>query len=360
MLLGRNARGARRQRVPRRRSIARCAAAPPWIDLEVERRLHARCSSRRSREGLLRSAHDVAEGGLAVALAECCIIGEPAPARRARSSSRAASAPTRCSSARASRACSCRVRRRHLDAPARARAPRGRAARGARRGARPASRDRRSRRRRRRRRCASAGAAALDAALAGVDRGVIRGSSSMATRRTGFREECGVVGVFGHPGGGEPRLPRPLRAPAPRAGGGGHRLVERRGADRRIAGMGLVADVFDRGHPPHASRARPAIGHVRYSTAGVARSSRTRSRSSSSTAQGGARRRAQRQPGERRRAARRARGARLDLPVDRRHRGDRPPDRRVARRRRSSDRVVDALAPGARRLLAGVPAPRTS
>jgi phosphoribosylformylglycinamidine synthase II len=47
----------------------------PWMDLEIERRLiHAVVSA--AREGLLRSAHDVAEGGLAVALAECCISGE--------------------------------------------------------------------------------------------------------------------------------------------------------------------------------------------------------------------------------------------------------------------------------------------
>jgi phosphoribosylformylglycinamidine synthase len=47
----------------------------PWIDLEIERRLiHAVVAA--AREGLLRSAHDVAEGGLAVALAECCITSE--------------------------------------------------------------------------------------------------------------------------------------------------------------------------------------------------------------------------------------------------------------------------------------------
>lgn len=47
---------------------------PPWIDLDAERRLHALCLVA-CREGLLRSAHDIAEGGLAVALAECCIGG---------------------------------------------------------------------------------------------------------------------------------------------------------------------------------------------------------------------------------------------------------------------------------------------
>src|SRR4029079_14828982 len=42
----------------------------PWIDLESERRL-VRAVMSAAREGSLRSAHDVAEGGLAVALAEC-------------------------------------------------------------------------------------------------------------------------------------------------------------------------------------------------------------------------------------------------------------------------------------------------
>jgi phosphoribosylformylglycinamidine synthase len=50
----------------------------PWIDLEIERRL-VRAVVAASREGLLRSAHDVAEGGLAVALAECCITSESGP-----------------------------------------------------------------------------------------------------------------------------------------------------------------------------------------------------------------------------------------------------------------------------------------
>jgi phosphoribosylformylglycinamidine synthase len=47
---------------------------PPWIDLDAERRLHALCLLA-NQEGLLRSAHDVSDGGLAVALAECCIGG---------------------------------------------------------------------------------------------------------------------------------------------------------------------------------------------------------------------------------------------------------------------------------------------
>ncbi|MEQ9357338.1 phosphoribosylformylglycinamidine synthase subunit PurL [Coleofasciculus chthonoplastes] len=50
------------------------AGKPPIVDFELERRVQAAC-----REGIrrsfLHSAHDCAEGGLAVALAECCISG---------------------------------------------------------------------------------------------------------------------------------------------------------------------------------------------------------------------------------------------------------------------------------------------
>lgn len=50
---------------------------PPYLSLEAERALHA-CVLRLIREGLVRSAHDCSDGGLAVALAECCIAG-PVP-----------------------------------------------------------------------------------------------------------------------------------------------------------------------------------------------------------------------------------------------------------------------------------------
>jgi len=43
---------------------------PPQIDLETEKRVHELCLGAVSR-GLIRSAHDISEGGLAVALAEC-------------------------------------------------------------------------------------------------------------------------------------------------------------------------------------------------------------------------------------------------------------------------------------------------
>ena len=53
---------------------------PPWIDLDAEKRLHRFCLVA-SQERLLRSAHDVAEGGLAVALAECSLGGPGLGAR---------------------------------------------------------------------------------------------------------------------------------------------------------------------------------------------------------------------------------------------------------------------------------------
>jgi phosphoribosylformylglycinamidine synthase len=47
---------------------------PPWIDLAVELQIQQVCRAA-IREGIVRSAHDVSEGGLAVALAECCMSG---------------------------------------------------------------------------------------------------------------------------------------------------------------------------------------------------------------------------------------------------------------------------------------------
>jgi phosphoribosylformylglycinamidine synthase len=46
--------------------------APPWIDLGFEKRLQELILEAAA-AGMLHSAHDVAEGGLAVALAECCL-----------------------------------------------------------------------------------------------------------------------------------------------------------------------------------------------------------------------------------------------------------------------------------------------
>jgi phosphoribosylformylglycinamidine synthase len=51
------------------------AGLPPTIDLAVEKQVQQICRLGIER-GLFRSAHDLAEGGLSVALAECCIAGE--------------------------------------------------------------------------------------------------------------------------------------------------------------------------------------------------------------------------------------------------------------------------------------------
>ena len=80
---GRRGRADRRARAGRRRSTGSELAklrgeAPagelPAADLGELRALHA-AVRQAVRSGALRSAHDVAEGGLAVALAECCVAG---------------------------------------------------------------------------------------------------------------------------------------------------------------------------------------------------------------------------------------------------------------------------------------------
>jgi phosphoribosylformylglycinamidine synthase len=58
------------------------AGRPPRLDLAAEKRLHALLAEGAAR-GILRSAHDPSEGGLAVALAECC-FREDGPARGGR------------------------------------------------------------------------------------------------------------------------------------------------------------------------------------------------------------------------------------------------------------------------------------
>ncbi|HWO42454.1 MAG TPA: phosphoribosylformylglycinamidine synthase subunit PurL [Candidatus Eisenbacteria bacterium] len=52
--------------------------APPWIDFAFERAIHGCCIEAIER-GIVRSAHDVSDGGLAVALAECCVGGPEKP-----------------------------------------------------------------------------------------------------------------------------------------------------------------------------------------------------------------------------------------------------------------------------------------
>jgi phosphoribosylformylglycinamidine synthase len=50
-------------------------AGRPVIDLDVEKKAQQCCLSL-IRSGVIKSAHDCSDGGLAVALAECCIWGE--------------------------------------------------------------------------------------------------------------------------------------------------------------------------------------------------------------------------------------------------------------------------------------------
>ncbi|HEX6172536.1 MAG TPA: phosphoribosylformylglycinamidine synthase subunit PurL [Candidatus Binatia bacterium] len=51
---------------------------PPWIDLKLEQAIQ-NCCIQAIEGGILRSAHDISDGGLAVALAECCIGGPDKP-----------------------------------------------------------------------------------------------------------------------------------------------------------------------------------------------------------------------------------------------------------------------------------------
>jgi phosphoribosylformylglycinamidine synthase len=54
------------------------AGAPPRVDLAAERRLHAALRAA-IRAGDVRSAHDVSDGGLLVAVAECCVADRERP-----------------------------------------------------------------------------------------------------------------------------------------------------------------------------------------------------------------------------------------------------------------------------------------
>lgn len=53
----------------------RAAGRPPRLDLTAEKALHALLAEAAA-ERLILSAHDLSDGGLAVALAECCFRGE--------------------------------------------------------------------------------------------------------------------------------------------------------------------------------------------------------------------------------------------------------------------------------------------
>jgi phosphoribosylformylglycinamidine synthase len=54
--------------------LGQIAGSPPRLDLDAERRAHQVVLAA-AEEGLLKSAHDLSDGGLAIAVAECCLIG---------------------------------------------------------------------------------------------------------------------------------------------------------------------------------------------------------------------------------------------------------------------------------------------
>jgi phosphoribosylformylglycinamidine synthase subunit PurL len=51
---------------------------PPWIDLRLEAAVESCCVEAIEKD-ILRSAHDISDGGLAIALAECCLSGPEKP-----------------------------------------------------------------------------------------------------------------------------------------------------------------------------------------------------------------------------------------------------------------------------------------
>src|SRR5262249_17901840 len=59
------------------RKVGKVAGEPPKIDLEAEARLQ-KLVLELARAHLLQSAHDVSDGGIAVALAECCVTAPSA------------------------------------------------------------------------------------------------------------------------------------------------------------------------------------------------------------------------------------------------------------------------------------------
>ena len=187
-------RGAASRRGARRRSTSRTSGAC------------AELLAQGVAAGAIESAHDVSDGGLAVALAECCFTGRRA-GRRARSSSRDAiradallfgESTGRVIVATADAEAAARAR----GAPRRARAPhrhdrrrRGCASRRA--AARPGST-------RRWRRCARCWARRHPAPAGGDrDAETAHGTSSRdlveAHLADRFHDECGVFGVHGHP-----------------------------------------------------------------------------------------------------------------------------------------------------------------
>ena len=329
---------------------------PPALDLTREAALQ-RVLVEGAAAGLIRSAHDCAEGGLAVTLAECCFdtgsaststlpaVGQPAAGVwRHRDAVRRIGVARR------------RVGRRRA---------RGRAAVAGRGGAGvPAASDR-------------------HASAAIAIRIVVDGRSASWTSRSRDAEriwstaiervlrtrprdclrpytERSVPGVEGStdvrqvqgrvrrvrdlrpPRGLEPHLPRPVRAAAPRPGERRHRRV-RRHADPRVEGDGVRQRGLRQRHARRSCRATWPIGHVRYSTAGESRLANAQpivvdsAHGQLALGHNGNLVNA----GELRDALVRER---RDLPDHHRHRGRRAPVRAVARGRGAEAAIVDAMS----------------
>ena len=76
MLLGTHGAASSAARCGRRSAHGHLGGRPPAVDLAAERALAAVLVAAAAR-GLLDAAHDLSDGGLAVALAECCLAGGP-------------------------------------------------------------------------------------------------------------------------------------------------------------------------------------------------------------------------------------------------------------------------------------------
>ncbi len=172
--------------------------------------------------------------------------------------------------------------------------------------------------------------------------------SSVRQRRPGAIESRRGGGPVGSVGGQVPRRVRrvrdlrarrrrehhvsgPLRDAAPRAGVGGHRVVERH-ADPRREGDGLRRRPLRRGATRPAAGARGDRPRAVLDDGGVAPLERAADRLQHE--QGAARHRAQREPRQRRRDPPRAGAGRIDLHDLVRHRGHPPPDGPLADRQR--------------------------
>ena len=330
----------RRQRVPLDACTggsAACRLAP--LDLERERAVQAACRAA-IEAGCVRSAHDCAEGGLAVALAEAASPGRGPLGRDGDAAGRRPRA-TRRSSARGRRAIVVSVAPGDVRALRRGSCGVGGARAGHRPGGRGSARVRvgvAARLSLASRRSPTRSGTGVASAGAAVERCRTEAEERMNAAWLDddkFHDECGLFGVWNHPEAanvtylGLYALQHRGQESAGIAATDGRRFhVEK--------AMGWVADVFS------PERLRRLPGHAPSATSATrpraARTSGTPSRSARRLARGPIAHRPQRQPGQRRGAPQGAGGARRDLPVHLRHRGHPAP----ARPRRPADASRDA------------------